>query len=111
MKASLKNYRQAPRKVRLVTDLIKGKSVEGARAELSYLPKRAAGPILKLLNSAVSNSPGKDNLYVKNITVDKGVVLKRSMPRAHGRAFPIHKHSSHIFMELGTKAKGANEAN
>jgi len=106
MKAALKNYRQAPRKVRLVTDLIKGKSVENAKAELKHLPKRAAEPVLKLLNSAVANAGGKDNLYVKDITVDRGVIMKRSMPRAHGRAFPIHKHTSHVFIELGIRAIG-----
>ena len=93
-----------------MTDLIKGKSVDSATAELSYLPKRAADPVLKLLKSAVANATnsggGKaSDLYVKNVTVDKGVVLKRMMPRAHGRGFPIHKHTSHIVLELGTKAK------
>ncbi|HEY9582834.1 MAG TPA: 50S ribosomal protein L22 [Candidatus Paceibacterota bacterium] len=106
MKASLKNYRQSPRKVRRVTDLIKGKSVERALAELKHLPKRASGPVLKLLNSAIANSNEKDNLYVKNIRVDKGIVLKRSMPMAMGRAFPIHKHSSHVHIELGKKELG-----
>ncbi|HEY4493582.1 MAG TPA: 50S ribosomal protein L22 [Candidatus Paceibacterota bacterium] len=104
MKAKLNNYRQAPRKVRLVTDLIKGKGVERAQAELAHLPKRAGAPILKLLNSAIANASEKNNLYIKSISVDKGIVLKRSMPRAMGRAFPIHKHSSHIKLELGIRA-------
>jgi large subunit ribosomal protein L22 len=109
MKAKLSQYRQSPRKVRLVTDLIKGKSVDAATAELSYLPKRAADPVLKLLRSAVANATNSsgskvEGLYIKNVTVDKGVVLKRMMPRAHGRGFPIHKHTSHISIELGTKA-------
>jgi large subunit ribosomal protein L22 len=103
MKAKLNNYRQSPRKVRLVADLVRGKSVAGARAELKHLAKRAATPLLKLLDSAVANSGKKEGLYIKSIQVDKGVVLKRSMPRAHGRAFPIHKHSSHVSIELGTK--------
>ena len=112
MKAKLQNYRQAPRKVRLVADLIKGKNINVAKAELMHLPKRAAAPILKLLDSAIANAgENVSDLYVKKITVDKGVVLKRSMPRAMGRAFPIHKHTSHIFIELGTKAKAAKEAN
>ncbi|MEK7535561.1 MAG: 50S ribosomal protein L22 [Patescibacteria group bacterium] len=110
MKASLNNYRQAPRKVRLVTDLIKGKSVEKAKTELAHLSKRASTPILKLLNSAIANSnlnlneSDKNNLFIKSISVDKGIVLKRSMPRAHGRAFPIHKHTSHIKLELARKS-------
>ncbi len=101
MKATLNNYRHAPRKVRLVTDLIKGKSVEQAEAMLTHLVKRASLPIKKLILSALSNS-GKaaSALYVKSITVDKGVVLKRSMPRAMGRAFPIHKHTSKVVVEL-----------
>jgi large subunit ribosomal protein L22 len=107
MKAKLSQYRQSPRKVRLVTDLIKGKSIEVATAELSYLPKRAADPVLKLLRSAVANAGNSgaktDGLYIKNITVDKGVVLKRMMPRAHGRGFPIHKHTSHISIELAVR--------
>ena len=114
MKAKLNNYRQSPRKVRLVADLVRGKSVAGARAELKHLAKRVATPILKLLDSAVSNASNlghkdgsKDNLYIKSIQVDKGVVLKRSMPRAHGRAFPIHKHTSHISLELDVRGQSS----
>ncbi len=109
MKASLYNYRQAPRKVRLVTDLIRGKDVVRAAAELQHLPKRASGPIAKLLASAVANAGQNnnvtDNLYIKTIRVDKGIILKRSMPRAMGRAFPIHKHSSHVMLELGVRGE------
>jgi large subunit ribosomal protein L22 len=109
MKASLNNYRHAPRKVRLVTDLVKGKSVIQAEAMLNHLVKKASLPIKKLLNSAVANAGNtpKENLYVKSITVDKGVVLKRWMPRAMGRAFPIHKHTSHVAIELGTREAGS----
>ena len=101
MKASLKNYRQAPRKVRLITSLITGKKVTQAQAILSTLIKRGALPIKKLLDSAVANS-GVDasTLMIKKATVDKGVVLKRWMPRAMGRAFPIHKHTSKVLIEL-----------
>ncbi|MEN9551898.1 MAG: hypothetical protein RI935_275 [Candidatus Parcubacteria bacterium] len=104
MKASINNYRQAPRKVRLIADLIKGKSAEQAQGILSHLIKRGALPIKKLLDSAVANS-GKDasTLIVKKATVDKGTVIKRWMPRAMGRAFPIHKHTSHIAIELAPK--------
>ncbi len=106
MKAHLKNYRHAPRKVRLVTDLVKGKSVEQAEAMLTHLIKKASLPIKKLLLSAVANAkvPASD-LYVKSITVDKGTVLKRWMPRAMGRAFPIHKHTSKVSIELALKPK------
>ena len=104
MKASLNNYRQAPRKVRLIADLIKGKQVSQAQAILSKLIKKGALPMKKLLDSAVANA-GQDasSLVVKNATVDKGVVMKRWMPRAKGRAFPIHKHTSKVVIELSSK--------
>ena len=111
MKAFLKNYRQAPRKVRLVAGLIKGKPVAVAELELKHLAKRAALPMEKLLASAVANAKvgGADvaNLFVKDVTVDKGIVMKRHMPRAFGRASAIHKHSSHVTLtlaETGVKA-------
>ena len=108
MKAYLKNYRQAPRKVRLVADLIKGKSVAVAQLELMHLAKRAALPMEKLLASAVANAKvgGADveNLMVKDVQVDKGIVMKRHMPRAFGRASAIHKHSSHVTLTLAEKA-------
>jgi large subunit ribosomal protein L22 len=101
MKAQLNNYRQSPRKVRLVTDLIKGKTVVQAEALLSHLIKRGALPIKKLMLSAVANAKlAKSDLYIKSVTVDKGVVLKRWMPRAMGRAFPIHKHTSKVNLTL-----------
>lgn len=106
MKAILKSYRQAPRKVRLVANLIKGKTVPRAIAELDVLPKRASDPMKKLLLSAVANAKENDGitdinaLLVKEVRVDQGAILKRSMPRAHGSAYPIHKHTSHIMLEL-----------
>lgn len=104
MKASLKNYRQAPRKVRLITSLISGKKADEAQRILTRLIKRGSLPIKKLLDSAISNSQmdAKD-LIVKKAVVDKGVVMKRWMPRAMGRAFPIHKHTSHVVIELSKK--------
>ena len=93
----------------MVTDLIKGKSVDAAMVELAHLPKRASGPVLKLINSAVANSGGKaEDLYIKTISVNQGTIIKRSMPRAHGRAFPIHKHTSHIALELGVRGDMVN---
>jgi len=104
MKASLNNYRQAPRKVRLITDLVKGKSAPQAQAILSHLIKRGALPIKKLLDSAIANAGGDaSNLMIKKATVDKGVVIKRWMPRAMGSAFPIHKHTSKVVIELAVK--------
>lgn len=101
MKATLKNYRQAPRKVRLIADMIKGKRVDMALAQLDHLIKRGALPVKKLLLSAVANSKkNPKDLTVFTTSVDKGVVLKRMMPRAMGRGFPIHKHTSHITINL-----------
>ncbi len=105
MEAYLKNYRQSPRKVRLLADLVRGKSVERALSELSFMPKRAAGPMKKLIESAVANAEHnfnakKEGFVVKEITVDSGVTLKRWRPRAFGRASSIHKHTSNVFVRL-----------
>jgi len=108
MKAFLKNYRQSPRKVRLVADLIRGMDVVRARFTLKNLNKRSARPIDKLLSSAVANArvnnqKEEETLFVKSITVDEGVTLHRWMPRAFGRATPIRKRSSHITILLEEK--------
>src|SRR3989338_4203881 len=110
MKAILRNYRQAPRKVRLVADYIRGKRAIEARVLLSALPKRAALPVRKLLDSAIANAKEvkgliAENLYVKEIRVDGGTTLKRSMPRAFGRASDINKRSSHILIVLAEQSK------
>lgn len=107
MKATLKNYRQSPRKVRLVADMIKGKSLSEALTLLQFKVKRAADPIHKLLRSAIANAEKEgeraDALIVKNVTVDDGITLHRVMPRAQGRATPIRKRSSHITVTLAKK--------
>ncbi len=108
MKATLTNYRQSPRKVRLVSDAVKGKSVAQAQVELSYMPKRAADPIKKLISSAVANAAkdgiNTENLVIKNIEVNQGLVMKRFMPRAMGVAKPIRKKMSHVTVALSEKA-------
>jgi len=108
MKALLTNYHQSPRKVRLVADLIRGKSVASARAALQYLPKKSSPAISKLLDSAVANArqTGADaaDLFVKKITVDKGLVMRRSRPFARGRAGSVRKTMSIVFLELGMNA-------
>ncbi len=105
MKAKLSNYRQSPRKVRLVTDLVKGKKVSDALIQLSFVPKRASLPVEKLLRSAIANAIVKGfneaNLTVVNIEVNEGVTLKRMMPRARGSSARINKRTSHITMTLG----------
>jgi large subunit ribosomal protein L22 len=107
MKAYLKFYRQAPRKTRLIADMVRGKSVTGALTELSHIDKRAAGPFKKLISSAIANAKvaGKkeDNLFIKEVRVDKGHTFKRFMPRARGRATPIRKRTSNIIIKLEEK--------
>ncbi len=107
MKAYLKNYRQSPRKVRLVAGLIRRKPVNEAIAELDFLAKRAGFPIKKLLMSAVANAKEKgidiNDLFIKELQVDKGVTLKRMMPAAMGTGHRINKRTSHITLVLGEK--------
>ena len=109
MKAFLKNYRQAPRKVRLVAGLIKGKSAEEAIARLDFLAKRAGLPIKKLLLSALANAKetgiAKENLFIKELRVDKGIVMKRMMPAAMGTGHRINKRTSHVTLVLAEKTK------
>lgn len=104
MKAILKNYRQSPRKVRLVTDLIKGKKVANALDTLNFTTKRSVPVVKKLLESAIANAVHAglvaDTLKIKNITVDEGIVLKRMMPRARGVGARINKRTSHIHITL-----------
>jgi large subunit ribosomal protein L22 len=109
MKAFLKNYRQSPRKVRLIADLVRGKSAEDALTTLKFVDKRAADPFAKVIKSAVANAKdqGKDTskLFIKTVRVDKGIVLKRFMPRARGSASRINKRNSHILVELAERSK------
>ena len=102
--ASLKNYRQAPRKVRLLADLVRGKTADRAIALLSQLPKRASEPMSKLIKSAVANSKLEaGEVFISAIAVNEGLVMKRSMPRARGRASQILKRTSHITLALSKK--------
>ena len=105
MKAVLKNYRQSPRKVRLIADLVRGKKVNEALKTLQFVEKRAAEPFAKVIRSAAANAApsgaNAENLIIKKVTVDKGTVFKRFTPRARGSASPINKRNSHITVELG----------
>lgn len=105
--AKLRYLKIAPRKVRMVTDLIKGLPVNEAEAQLYLLSQRASKPILKLLRSAKTGALSKDmkesNLWLKEIKVDKGPVLKRYRPRARGAVNIIEKKSSHITLILEEK--------
>lgn len=105
MKALLTNYHQSPRKVRLVADLIRGKSIAQAKAALMFLPKKSSPAIEKLLDSAVSNArqvgQEAENLFVKTIQVNKGLAMRRFMPKARGRASQFRKTMSIVSLELG----------
>ncbi len=107
-KAFLKYARVGSQKARLVADVVRGKSVDEALKQLTYLNKKSAELIKKLIESAAANAENKktmntDKLYVKSITVDQGPVIKRFRPRAQGRAFGIRKKMSHISVILGEK--------
>jgi large subunit ribosomal protein L22 len=105
MKATLSQFKQSPRKVRLVADLIRGKTVRQAKEALAFLPKKSAPIIDKLISSAVANAKAGesalDTLIVKTITVQKGIVLRRFKPMARGRAARVHRTKSIIAIELG----------
>jgi len=110
--AKLNNYRQSPRKVRLIADAIRGKKVVDAKNTINFLIKRASGPIGKLLNSAIANAKDLgmdgDNLLVKTVKVDGGDILYRRMPVAHGAAHPIRKRMSHVTLVLAEQEKAKN---
>jgi large subunit ribosomal protein L22 len=110
-KAILKNYRQSSRKVRLVADAVRGKSVEEAILNLRFMTKRASDPIKKVIESALANAKNNsvptEGLIIKEISVNGGVTLKRWMPRARGSASAIKKRTSHISVVLGHK--GVND--
>jgi len=103
------NYlRIAPRKVRLVIDLIRGMDVKQAKTQLSFMPQRVAKHLIKLINSVVSNAENNfkiksEGLFIKEIKVDEGTPFKRWRPVSRGRAFPIMKRTSNITLVLETK--------
>jgi len=107
--AQLNNYRQSPRKVRLVADALRGKSIREAKNRLDFITKRATGPLHKLLNSAVANAKNlgiaSDLLKVKSITVNGGKILYRRRPVSRGSAHPIRKRTSHITVVLAERQK------
>ncbi len=103
--AKLKYTRTAPRKVRQVADLVRGRRAKDAQAILSFTLNKSAGTILKLLNQAISSAKNnfkldESNLYISKITVDGGPILKRSRPRARGSAYEIQKKTSHVTLIL-----------
>lgn len=107
--AKLNNCPTSPRKMRLVADLIRGEKVETALNTLRFNPKEASGRLEKLLLSAIANWQAKNEdssvedagLFVKEIRVDGGAMLKRLRPAAQGRAHRIRKRSNHVTLVLG----------
>ena len=102
--AKLRYLRIAPRKVRLVADLIRGKTVLEAQNILNFVTKKAAKDLLKLLNSAIANAKNLEldlaNLYISKILVDEGPKYKRWRARARGMAAEIQKKTSHVTIIL-----------
>lgn len=110
-KAIARTVRIAPRKVRLVVDLIRGKQVGEAVAILRHTPKAASPVVEKVLKSAVANAEHNydldvNSLVVSEVFVDEGPTLKRFRPRAQGRASAINKRTSHITIVVSEKKEG-----
>ena len=106
--AKARHVRIAPRKVRLVMDMVRGKPVEEALSTLGLVRKASAPVIAKIIKSAMANAENNhdintDGLVVSKAFVDEGPTLKRFMPRAMGRATPIRKRTSHITVVLSEK--------
>jgi large subunit ribosomal protein L22 len=111
--ASLRNVPTSPRKMRLVADLVRGMDVEQALGVLQFTPKEPAKKLYKLLRSAIANWEVKnegarieDNqLFIKEIMVDGGRMLKRIQPAPQGRAHRIRKRSNHVTLVLGNRVQ------
>ncbi len=109
--AKLNNLRLAPRKVRAVAGLVKGKNVTEALNQLEFYVRRPSEPLKKLINSAIANAENnfnmvKDNLYIKELIVDEGIKLKRFRAKGFGRAEPVQKKTSHIKLVLDERTPG-----
>jgi len=109
VRAVAKYMRISPRKVRMLTDAVKGKPVEAALDSLKFMPHKAASMVEKVMRSAVANADQRpdvdvDTLVVANLVADPGPVLKRFRPRARGRATRILKRTSHITVILTEKS-------
>lgn len=107
-RATARYIRMSPRKVKVVIDLIRNKSLGEAQAILANTPRAAAKPVLKVLNSAAANAENnlgmdRENLYVAEVYANQGPTLKRYRPRARGRAAMIRKRTSHITVILDEK--------
>ncbi len=109
-KATLRFLRMSPRKVRLIADMVRGETVDVAIGQLYHSKKAAARPVRKLIESAAANAVNNDKmqrgaLFIQTITVDDGPTYKRFRPRAHGRAAPLRKRTSHVNVIVAEKAE------
>ncbi|KAF0522319.1 50S ribosomal protein L22 [Pediococcus pentosaceus] len=109
--ATAKTVRIAARKIRLVVDLIRGKSVAEAFAILKFTPRSASPVVEKVLKSAVANAENnfnldREDLVISKVFVNEGPTLKRFRPRAKGSASPINKRTSHITVVVSEKQEG-----
>lgn len=114
IKAKLNYLRIAPRKVRSVIDLIRGKELKEVESQLRFMPRKAGGYILMLLKSAIANAKNnfnieKDNLYIKEIRVNEGVPFRRGRAASRGRSVPILKRTSHVILTLAAKKEVKTE--
>jgi large subunit ribosomal protein L22 len=105
VQASAKGVRMSPRKVGVVAALVRGRSVADALTILEHTPRRSAGPVLKVIQSAKANADHNhnlkpDTLRIVSISVTPGVRLKRARPAAHGRALPFQRRTSHIHVTV-----------
>jgi large subunit ribosomal protein L22 len=105
--------RIAPRKARLVMDLIRGRDVDDALSMLKFSKQRVSGMIEKVIRSAVANANEQETanirntLYVAKAWVDPGPVIKRFQPKDRGKAYPINKRTSHLVVTVDERAEGA----
>jgi large subunit ribosomal protein L22 len=105
--ASHRFARIAPRKARLVADLIRGMNIDDAMTQLEFSKKRAAWYLKAVLKSAIANAEEQDadvqSLFVQESRVDEGPTIKRFQPKDRGRAHPIHKRTSHLHVVVGER--------
>lgn len=111
--AEIKSLRISPRKVRLVTDFVKGMNTDEALVQLKNTVKASTFPIEKLVKSAIANAENnfgldRSNLYIFDIQVGEGQILKRWLPRAYGRATEIYKRNSRVYLTLEERVEGKN---
>lgn len=108
-RAEFRGLRMSARKAQVVADTVRGKSVDEALTTLAFQKRKAAGPLRKVLDAAVANADQRgldlDKLVIVDLQVDKGPMMRRYLPRAHGRATRIRKQTSHLKVQLAESAE------